>query len=1022
MHILHISFEKETAQLWAEKQFDEPLAPQKRRGRRPKNPPPKAHPFAADKEELTNILPDLINRNNFVKSLVWLPTLNETPLPSSPILGQIEPGSDNPKLSPWALWSYSMEKEEVISLLRMTQDKEQLNPKLHLGKEFAFLHKFFLFLLSLTVRQRYLPSLNNKESVWIPLFMGEDKNRLHTFEKNLPSVCRALTTSVKQLEPPQSSPKSLLMTLAETTIDALVRKGTQEITVKKETVHDLWLNGLIRKKNSIKGSPSDFSTLTDSIKEWKKPIDSVISSPFKFCMRLEEPQKMAELKDGISTAESPWKITYLLQPYDDQSLFVQTADAWNPKGAKRRVLERPNFQPRQFVLSSLGVASAICPPVESSLEESIPSGFNLNSSESFHFLQEQAPALEEAGFGVICPKWWKKRASLVARGVVEQEFSTNRNRSIWEDLQTDWQIYLGENELSIEELHQLALLKEPIVNMRGEWVLLSKDQIQKAIEFLKNKPVKPENALDLLQISAGVPEDVHGIEVSGLEASGELAEFFSAIKNHDTLETLKAPTGFQGVLRPYQLRGFSWMSFLHKWRLGACLADDMGLGKTPQTLALVMRNWEETDNRKPTLLICPTSLTGNWSREAKKFVPKLPIYVHHGPNRLKEKKFGSQVKKSGLVITSYSLLHRDEALLSEIEWSGIILDEAQNIKNSSTKQTKAAHKLKSDYRIALTGTPVENNVGDLWSLMHFLNPGYLGTQESFRKNFFTPIQIERSSKATNQLQRLTTPLVLRRLKTDKTIITDLPEKQEMKVYCSLTPEQISLYETVVSDTNGLLKQKEGIDRKGTILATLLKLKQICNHPVNFLSDGSDLYKRSGKLSRLQEMLEETFAVGDKSLIFTQFSEMGTLLKNYIEEQTGREVLFLHGGVSKKNRDLMVERFQEDEGGPHVFILSLKAGGVGLNLTRANHVFHFDRWWNPAIENQATDRAFRIGQKKNVQVHKFISTGTIEERIDEMIEEKKSVANAVVGAGESWITELSTEDLKDLWKLRIMEGI
>jgi len=325
--------------------------------------------------------------------------------------------------------------------------------------------------------------------------------------------------------------------------------------------------------------------------------------------------------------------------------------------------------------------------------------------------------------------------------------------------------------------------------------------------------------------------------------------------------------------------------------------------------------------------------------------------------------------------------------------------------------------VKADYRIALTGTPVENNVGDLWSIMEFLNPGFLGSQREFKEAFFIPIQAGRDPEAAEKLKRLTGPFVLRRLKTDKTIIADLPEKMEMKVFCTLTREQASLYEAVVKEAVRGLDDTEGIQRKGIVLATLSKLKQVCNHPAHFLGDNSPIPGRSGKLARLTEMVEEMLEVGDRALIFSQFAEMGEILKKHLQETFGREVLFLHGGVSRKQRDGMVERFQSDGDELPLFILSLKAGGTGLNLTRANHVIHFDRWWNPAVENQATDRAFRIGQTKNVEVHKFICAGTLEDKIDEMIERKKEIAEKVIGAGEGWLTELSTSELKDLFALR-----
>jgi SNF2 family DNA or RNA helicase len=464
------------------------------------------------------------------------------------------------------------------------------------------------------------------------------------------------------------------------------------------------------------------------------------------------------------------------------------------------------------------------------------------------------------------------------------------------------------------------------------------------------------------------------------------------------------------------VRGYSWLAFLRRWGLGACLADDMGLGKTVQTLALVQRDWEG-DGGRPVLLVCPTSVVGNWKKEAERFTPELPVLVHHGLQRVKGSAFAKKAAQHALVLSSYALLHRDRDLLGQVSWAGVVLDEAQNIKNPETKQAQAARALRADYRIALTGTPVENHVGDLWSIMEFLNPGFLGGQAEFRRRFFVPIHARGDPEAAGGLRRLTGPFVLRRLKTDKSIIADLPDKLEMKVFCTLTREQASLYAAVVEEAGKALAGAEGIQRKGLILGTLSKLKQVCNHPAHFLGDNSPLPGRSGKLARLTEMLEEVLEAGDRALLFTQFTEMGALLQKHLQETFGREVLFLHGGVPARQRDRLVERFQADPHGPRLFLLSLKAGGTGLNLTAANRVFHFDRWWNPAVENQATDRAFRIGQARNVQVHKFLCVGTLEEKIDEMIERKQQLAGAVVAAGEAWLTELSNEQLKDLFTLR-----
>jgi SNF2 family DNA or RNA helicase len=465
------------------------------------------------------------------------------------------------------------------------------------------------------------------------------------------------------------------------------------------------------------------------------------------------------------------------------------------------------------------------------------------------------------------------------------------------------------------------------------------------------------------------------------------------------------------------VRGFSWLGFLRQYGLGACLADDMGLGKTIQALALLIRERAAGVDRS-VLLVCPTSVVGNWRKEAERFAPGLPVLVHHGVARTRGPEFLEEAGRHALVISSYALVHRDIGVLRDVPWSGIILDEAQNIKNPETQQSRAVRSLAADYKIALTGTPVENNVGELWAIMEFLNPGFLGTAADFRRRFLLPIQKRDDSDAAGQLRKLTAPFILRRLKTDRSVLQDLPEKMEMKVFCNLTPEQASLYQSVVADATRSLDSSTGIQRKGVILAALTKLKQVCNHPAHFLGDESPLPGRSGKLSRLTEMVEELLSEGDRALIFSQFADMGERLRRHLSATFGQETLFLHGGVPAHKRDKMVERFQNGgENGPRLFVLSLKAGGTGLNLTAANHVFHFDRWWNPAVENQATDRAFRIGQQRNVQVHKFVCVGTLEERIDEMIERKKAIADNVIGAGEAWLTELSTAEIKDLFALR-----
>ncbi len=452
------------------------------------------------------------------------------------------------------------------------------------------------------------------------------------------------------------------------------------------------------------------------------------------------------------------------------------------------------------------------------------------------------------------------------------------------------------------------------------------------------------------------------------------------------------------------------------------VANNIICHNTIQFIAFLLHLKEEKSLEKPTLLVCPTSVLGNWEREVRKFSPTLKAWQHHGDKRPKGKKFADMANKQDLVITSYSLVHRDLKSLQGVDWQIIALDEAQNVKNPEAKQSQAVRQLESTFRVALTGTPVENRLQELWSILDFLNPGYLGNRQFFQRRFAMPIEKYGDTASLSQLRSLVQPFILRRLKTDRKIIQDLPEKQEINVFCGLSPEQAQLYQELVDASLAEIDEAEGLQRRGLILGLLVKLKQVCNHPQQYLKQAKLTEPRlSGKLLRLQEMLEEVLSEGDgygaggsgRALIFTQFAEWGKLLQPYLEKYLGREVLFLYGSTKKKQREEMVDRFQHDPQGPPIMILSIKAGGVGLNLTRANHVFHFDRWWNPAVENQATDRVFRIGQKRNVQVHKFICSGTLEEKIHDIIESKKQLAEQVVGTGENWLTELNTDQLRNL---------
>ncbi|MGK2853011.1 MAG: DEAD/DEAH box helicase, partial [Microbacteriaceae bacterium] len=532
---------------------------------------------------------------------------------------------------------------------------------------------------------------------------------------------------------------------------------------------------------------------------------------------------------------------------------------------------------------------------------------------------------------------------------------------------------------------------------------------------LKRTPVGQAGVAEILAMAASHPGDADApLEITAVRADGWLGELLSGAAAQ-TLQPLPPPPDFGTALRPYQQRGLSWMALLSSLGLGGCLADDMGLGKTVQLLALEAAQRHEQPDTAATLLVCPMSLVGNWQREAAKFAPSLRVYAHHGPGRLRGDELDTHLGAIDMIVTTYATATRDIDDLLGRRWNRVVLDEAQAIKNSLSRSAKAMRRLEADHRVALTGTPVENRLAELWSIMDFLNPGVLGSPDVFRARYSVPIERYGQTEPAQRLRTVTQPYILRRLKTDPTIIDDLPEKIEIKQYCRLTAEQASLYRSVVDEMMEKIENADGIQRRGNVLAAMAKLKQVCNHPAQLLHDRSAIGTRSGKVIRLEEILDEIIAEGDRVLCFTQFTEFAEMLVPHLAARFGQDVAYLHGGTPKKRRDEMVQRFQSGEG-PSIFILSLKAGGTGLTLTAANHVVHLDRWWNPAVENQATDRAFRIGQKKTVQVRKFICTGTLEEKIDDMIEEKRALADLVVGDGESWLTELSTGDLRDLFTL------
>ncbi|WP_456429845.1 DEAD/DEAH box helicase [Rhodocaloribacter sp.] len=1037
MIILHIGVCDDQLFLWGEAPPDEPRETDEAWRDAASPPSPERLPYDAAAEAPADACAEAgirIDVNRAVRLNAWLPTRGRIPLPSSPLVAEVLPDGAEPALVAWGITALPLSTEEAIRFLGACMNRSMLAPGVLLGGDVIFWTKVLRFAASLVAREQFLPGLAERDGVfracWEPVFTGEDAGRPALLAGAMPHACRALTRM--PAAPPDAAPAAVLSRVTGAFVDYLVRtawlgRPLSAFRMRKAargsfaSVHDQWLHALRTWDAAMDGDVADLAHLAGQIEAWRRPVSVSSKTPFRLTFRLEEPEETEPAPAALVTDPGPWRVRYLLQATDDPSLFVEVAEAWEPGPQTASIFAKHRFNVQEYLLASLGRAASLYPAIEESLKQPRPGGFALDTGGAHTFLTETAWLLRQAGYGVQLPAWWTRagaRRRLSARATVTSpKMQGGSGLSLDTIVSFDWQVALGDERLSREEMEALARLKTPLVKVRGQWVQVDDEAIREALDFWKKKGEAQVTVREVVQMALGTAQAPGGLPFEGVEATGWVEELLRRLEHGATVEELPPPERFEGTLRPYQARGYAWLAFLQRWGFGACLADDMGLGKTPQTLALIQHNREQ-NGKRPVLVVCPTSVMGNWKKEAARFTPDLPVLLHHGTRRVKDPAaFKKEAQAQAVVITGYPLLHRDFDLFKRIRWGAVILDEAQNIKNPGTKQARAARSLKADHRIALTGTPVENNVGELWSIMEFLNPGFLGSQAEFKRQFFVPIQIERDPEAARRLKRLTGPFILRRLKTDKSIIDDLPEKLEMNVFTTLTKEQASLYRAVVKETNRALDEAEGIQRKGLVLATLMKLKQICNHPAQFLHDRSAVAGRSGKLARLTEMLEEVYEVGDRALIFTQFTEMGEMIRRHLQETFGREVLFLHGGTPRKRRERMVERFQEEKDGPLCFLLSLKAGGTGLNLTRANHVFHFDRWWNPAVENQATDRAFRIGQTRRVQVHKFVCIGTVEERINEMIERKREIAESIVGAGEEWITELSTRDLKKLFRLR-----
>ena len=1009
-------------------------------GRLPQRPRPKIHPYQANHDSLTILLRRLEAPQDTV--LLNLPSSRSGPLPSPELqhIWQLD-RETKPFLAPWIINGVRLQPQEALPILLDLPLIERRNRNLKLGQDAKYWRIAVTLVLEAIAAQRIVPVIlpvkAGFHARWRPVFDSpREGQRLAFMERNMPPICRAQIVEDK-LNQPAPAPKTLLESFLNSLGDSLARRWGAEV-IQKNTAWDKqpafrWLAALFRDDPLIRGSAAQLQSLYAGFRAWIRNLHLAGDDNFRIAFQLEPPAQ--QVLNGSSSQtlqpEADWTLRFLLQARDDPSLLVPAETLWKSTSSVFTQLGRRFENPQEKLLAGLGLAGRLFPPVELSLKEKNPTHLKLDTVSAYSFLRNAAPILEEAGFAIIVPPWWDQpggRLGAKLRLKPAHRMSTAPGKMSFDKLvEYRWELSIGDQTLTEQEFHALAALKTPLVQVRGQWVQLDPEQVEAAIRFWENQKLTGKiGLLEAMQMTMNANQLSTSLPVDDVVVEGWLQDWMDRFKKPGKVTDMSQPDGLEGELRPYQRFGYAWLSFFHKWRLGAILADDMGLGKTIQTLALLL-NEKETNGSlpAPSLLVAPTSVVTNWDREAKKFAPGLKTYIHQGPGRLRGEEFNKAIEDVDLVLTSYVLVRQDAELLQSNYWHMVILDEAQNIKNPAARQTQAVRQIPATTRLALTGTPVENRLSELWSIMHFLNPGYLGTREAFNNLYAQPIERYNDQGAVERLKKMISPFILRRVKTDPTVIQDLPEKLETKVYTYLTEEQATLYEAVVRDQMQKVEESKGIGRRGNVLSMLMQLKQVCNHPLQFLHQGapngniptSEWVARSGKMERLIEMLEEIMAEDERVLIFTQFAEMRAILSEVLQKTLDTPVLYLHGGTPPKTRDSMIHSFQQEPNGPQIFVLSLKAGGTGINLTRATHVFHFDRWWNPAVENQATDRAFRIGQHRNVQVHKFITTGTLEEMIDEMIESKKGLAESIIGSGEAWLTELSTSDLRELVQLR-----
>jgi superfamily II DNA or RNA helicase len=924
----------------------------------------------------------------------------------------------SPAAFPQVLWP---EARAAGRLLPLAAEPASARTPAHLGEDALGWRRLARLAVALAARGGFVPGPPGEGDAgprWLPLPNAEELRALEASARGLPAEALAPGAPPSRREAAEGFLAACL--------DAWVRwcllegRGAWARTLRATQPAQRWFLGLL---NPVPLPERTESPLRGEISRWVG-VALVGSQPLcGLVLRLGDPEAVegAEFGGRGDILRVPLAIEVQLPAADGAAgPLVPIADLWregsgDPAGdAVRRQLWR------QAARQALQAAARLWPPLAEAEGEPPASvlGLSVDEAES---LADQADALEQQGIRVRMPAWWREEPAAVRATLHLEDAPGEAGGPAIQWTRFRWQVAVGGQAVPPEVFEELVAGRRPLVRLGRRWIRLDRASLEAVAAQWQETggegrvPVATalRLALEAQGAAAGQGPAAAGTEVA---ATGRVGQWLARLAEPRRLAPLAEPPGFAGTLRPYQRHGLGWMAFLAELELGGCLADDMGLGKTVQVIALLLQRRATGRGEGPSLLVAPTSVLGNWQAELRRFAPSLVSHLHYGADRPRGERLAWLARQADVVVTSYALLHRDARDLRQVAWDGVILDEAQNVKNPVSLQAQAARALPARYRFALTGTPVENSLRDLWSIFAFALPGYLGGGKAFTREYAAPLG-RGDEVAAARLRRSIAPFLLRRTKRDPGVADELPPKIEWRHACALSAEQAALYEAFLREAMQGIEGRTGMARRAAVLTTLLRLKQICDHPSLFTGDAGELAGRAGKLDRLEELLAVVVAEGDSALVFTQFASWARRLSSYLGERLGCEVPCLDGSTPAAARSAMVRRFQQAEA-PQVLVLSLKAGGTGLNLTAAQHVFHYDRWWNPAVEEQATDRAYRIGQRRSVQVHRLIAQGTLEEHIDALLQRKAGLAQRVVGAGgEAWVTELSTEDLRALFALR-----